>query len=122
MINEEKLFALLGAIVEQNQELVRQNAEFLQFIQQRDAGLDQRTALEIERLKLEIWKLADEKTHAGYFNEALAAYGSSGEEFAALDAFEKIDRLRQQPVKNSLGALKEMVAALEKAASRRPGT
>ena len=81
-MDQDKLFQLLGAIVEanhtalkQNAKALQQNREFLQFIQKRDAAVSSRHDVELEKAKLE---LEAARIHNEELRMNLAAYEQLG--------------------------------------------
>ena len=54
----KQVVTLLEKVVETNQQVIRQNDQFLHFLEARDARIPERTALEIERLTNETQKYA----------------------------------------------------------------
>ena len=81
-MNEEKLFELLGSLVEtnqsflkQNEEVLRQNAELIRFVKERDAGWAERTTLEIKRLEHDVVVAAFHREEVELSRRALAEFG-----------------------------------------------
>jgi hypothetical protein len=81
-MDEAKLFDVLAKIVETNQAVLKQNQEFLGFLQVRDGRIAERPALEIKNL--EHLNAANETQKAKYALEGkvFAELGSSQEEYS----------------------------------------
>jgi hypothetical protein len=120
-MNEEKLFALLGAIVETNQKIVAQSEAFLNFLALRDERIPERVSLEIVKLKndilfqeLELPATTDKSNLQEMHLKHLSEQGMDQEDWLRLQLENSVVTLRA-----SLETAKQTLAYARETAARR---
>lgn len=71
MAIEDKVVELLARVVDQNEQILSQNREFLAFVQKRDADLAERTRLEVAHLSTVVALEDEDKASIAHIYETL---------------------------------------------------